>query len=188
MYRPMCIAIWTRVEEETTVKEAIEGMSVDERVFFVLYIAKPNHHYYYDFPVNYLRNVCIRQIKTSHFMFLDIDMWPTSRYDDDPFIIATLYQHLMQLPDTIFNNSRSTVVIPPVFLKQRKVLTQCRGLHNCFMKYFLSFSLSSRSRQLAPETIPQLEKCIHNDLCILTKEGGFAHVCIIFNPSLLVTC
>lgn len=135
----MCIAIWTRVEQEATVREVIEGMSVDEQVFFVLYIAKPNHHYYYDFPVNYLRNVCIRQIKTSHFMFLDIDMWPTSRYEMNPFIIATLYQHLMQLPDTIFNNSRSTVVIPPVFLRQRKVLGKCRGLHSCFMKYFSYF-------------------------------------------------
>lgn len=78
-YRPMCIAIWTKDIEETLVRRDIEGMSVDQRVFFVLYIAKPNHHYYYDFPVNYLRNVCIRQIKTSHFMFLDIDMWPTSK-------------------------------------------------------------------------------------------------------------
>jgi len=62
----MCIAIWTRVEQEATVREVIEGMSVDEQVLFVLYIAKPNHHYYYDFPVNYLAYFII--ISVQRFM------------------------------------------------------------------------------------------------------------------------
>ena len=32
---------------------------------------------YYDFPINKLRNLCIRNIRTSHFLTLDLDMWPT---------------------------------------------------------------------------------------------------------------
>ena len=74
----MCIAVWTKEEEEETLSGMIESMSISDKVMFILYVANKYHHYYYDFPVNYLRNVCIRQITTSHFLFLDIDMWMTS--------------------------------------------------------------------------------------------------------------
>ena len=65
------------MEEEATVESTIESLHASEQVQFLLYVAKPDHIYYYDFPVNYLRNICIIHIKTSHFMFLDFDMWPT---------------------------------------------------------------------------------------------------------------
>ena len=61
--------MWTNVEEEATVESTIESLHASEQVQFLLYVAKPDHIYYYDFPVNYLRNLCIRHIKTSHFMF-----------------------------------------------------------------------------------------------------------------------
>lgn len=76
----MCIAVWAKEEEEAALTEKIEAMSISEKVMFILYVANRRHHYYYDFPVNYLRNVCIRRITTSHFLFLDIDMWMTSRF------------------------------------------------------------------------------------------------------------
>ena len=73
----MCIAVWTKEEEEKSLSDQIESMSISDKVMFILYVANKYHHYYYDFPVNYLRNICIRHITTSHFLFLDIDMWLT---------------------------------------------------------------------------------------------------------------
>lgn len=75
--RPLCISVWTNEDNVEQVESTIESLSASEQVQFILYVAKPNHIFYYDFPVNYLRNLCIRHIKTSHFMFLDFDMWPT---------------------------------------------------------------------------------------------------------------
>lgn len=86
----------------------------------------------------------------------------------------------MELPDSVLGDPRSAVVIPPIFLKQQQVLFDCHGLHSCFMKYFFLVFFSSRSRKLAPENVSQLEKCIDNDICLLKKEGGFAHVHMIY--------
>ena len=34
------------------------------------------------FPVNALRNLAISSVKTSHFMYLDVDFWPSSNLYD----------------------------------------------------------------------------------------------------------
>ena len=131
----MCIAVWAKEEEETSLSSLIESMSISDKVMFILYVANKYHHYYYDFPVNYLRNVCIRHITTSHFLFLDIDMWMTCTFSRGTFsFLADMYSHLLQLPSSILDDPIATVVIPPVFLKSKTVLKRCRNLQSCFME------------------------------------------------------
>lgn len=45
----------------------------------MIYTYEKSNMYAYDFPVNLLRNVGIRQVETSHFLLLDMDMWLNGR-------------------------------------------------------------------------------------------------------------
>lgn len=76
--RPVCVAIWAKEDELPTILDLVRGFEENPKRTVIIYHVPANHPNYYDFPVNLLRNICIRNIKTSHFMFLDIDMWPTS--------------------------------------------------------------------------------------------------------------
>lgn len=61
-------------EVQSTIKEYLRFNDTD-RLTILFYGYRPNNKYANDFPVNLLRNVGIRQIKTSHFLMLDMDMW-----------------------------------------------------------------------------------------------------------------
>lgn len=79
--RPMCIAIWTKEEEAFQTTNFLLSGNLSSQVITIVYTVPKDHPNYYDFPINYLRNICIRNIESSHFVFLDLDMWPTRRAD-----------------------------------------------------------------------------------------------------------
>ena len=78
----MCLAVWAHEEEVDKIEPFAASLTADGLVTMILYQVRRDHPNYYDFPVNLLRNICIRHITTSHFMVLDIDMWPTARGTD----------------------------------------------------------------------------------------------------------
>ena len=165
------------MEEEATVESTIESLHASEQVQFLLYVAKPDHIYYYDFPVNYLRNLCIRHIKTSHFMFLDFDMWPTGG-SGFPF------------------SCRDTSRASPSASTGAAGGPQVSGDHSAHLPEvgscdaslplagdlfheveFIS-QMERRSREMAPENVKELLKCKEKGTCLFTKEGGYAHMLV----------
>ena len=78
--RPICLSLWTHDNEEDEVNKALDRLLRDDRFTLIIYKPDPKHSTSHDFPVNLLRNICIRNIKTSHFVTLDVDMWPTSGF------------------------------------------------------------------------------------------------------------
>ena len=78
--RPICLALWTHDDEEKEVNTALSRLLGDDRFTLIIYKPDPKHSTNRDFPVNLLRNICIRNIRTSHFVTLDVDMWPTSGF------------------------------------------------------------------------------------------------------------
>ena len=45
------------------------------RIQHVTYVALPGSFFHSNYPINILRNLGIRQVRTSHFLLLDMDMW-----------------------------------------------------------------------------------------------------------------
>lgn len=56
-----------RKEENSILRES--------RIRFVTYICKNGSFFSKNYPINILRNLGIYNVKTSHFMVLDMDMW-----------------------------------------------------------------------------------------------------------------
>ena len=57
--------------------QTIADLRLPLKFTVILYIVEPQDLDYYDFPVNLLRNIGIRNVRTTHFLMLDMDMWPS---------------------------------------------------------------------------------------------------------------
>lgn len=57
-------------------------MNLPNRFRTILYIPKKGRDVYGVFPVNKLRNIAIVNSVTSHFLVLDMDMWPACMFMD----------------------------------------------------------------------------------------------------------
>lgn len=58
-------------------------MNLPNRFRTILYIPKKGRDEYGVFPVNKLRNIAIVNSVTSHFLVLDMDMWPACMFMDE---------------------------------------------------------------------------------------------------------
>ena len=73
------------------------------------------------FPINFLRNLGIRNIETSHFMVLDMDL----------MLSRNIHDELERLPDWLKESKRSAIVIPLFFLNRERILHYCSLLEDC---------------------------------------------------------
>ena len=73
------------------------------------------------FPINLLRNLGIRNIQTSHFMVLDMDL----------MLSRNLHDELEKLPSWLKQSNNSAIMLPLFFLNRDKVLRYCAKLDDC---------------------------------------------------------
>ena len=52
----------------------------EDRIRIVTYVAEKDSFFYSNYPINILRNLGIRHVRTSHFILLDMDMWMSSSF------------------------------------------------------------------------------------------------------------
>lgn len=74
------MVVWAHDFERARLAKQIPALRHTENLTLLLYEPPDDALDYYDFPINKLRNLCIRNIRTSHFLTLDLDMWPTRRF------------------------------------------------------------------------------------------------------------
>ena len=71
-----CIAVKVKNLDERKASAAVRKLHLPDRVRIILYIVSARSSEATDFPVNKLRNIAIVNIVTTHFLVLDMDMWP----------------------------------------------------------------------------------------------------------------
>ena len=54
------------------------------------------------YPINLLRNTALRAVRTTHFLVLDVDLWPSSR----------LYEAAMRAPVSLLRRKYAALVVP----------------------------------------------------------------------------
>ena len=65
--------------EEQSVIQFINTHYFPPRFTLILFLTDDEHVYSTSFPVNYLRNLAIRNIRTTHFLVMDMDLRLTRR-------------------------------------------------------------------------------------------------------------
>lgn len=75
--------------------------------------------------MNKLRNLGIRNIRTTHFQVLDMDLWPT----------PTTYETLKSLPRKVLEGEKEAVILPVFFFDRKKMLLRCDSIRSCMLLY-----------------------------------------------------
>ena len=113
---PMSLAIFSTPAELSTVQKTLRSLHHRKEVVrVVLYIANEKAYYFHGslgyerrestsklYPINLLRDLAILNVVTTHYVNLDMDLWPSS----------TLREHFSMLPIHILGNSKSAIILP----------------------------------------------------------------------------
>ena len=105
---------------------------IPDRVTILLHLVTKSHPFYSVFPINHLRNLAIRNIRTTHFLILDMDL----RVSRSLFLLfshslVNTYEEVMSLPQFLYRSNRSAVILPVFFNKNSQVLEHCSTIESC---------------------------------------------------------
>ena len=73
--RPLVLIVFAALSDEAALLSYVATHYLPPRVQFLFYLAPPSNEPL--FPINLLRNIAIRHCVTSHYLVMDIDLWPT---------------------------------------------------------------------------------------------------------------
>lgn len=116
----MVIVVNGRYNEEKSVMEYIRNTYLPSRLTIILHLFGYKNPHALDFPVNFLRNLAIRNVETTHYMILDMDLWPT----------RNAYDELTHLPKGVADG-KSAVILPAFFFNKRVILPKCVSFNHC---------------------------------------------------------
>ncbi|KAK8825130.1 hypothetical protein WA556_006418 [Blastocystis sp. ATCC 50177/Nand II] len=106
------------------------------------------------YPINRLRNIAIQNTLTTHFLVLDMDMWP----------VASAYHDLVTLPYSMLRNEHLALILPAFSLK-KKVIRDCSSFQDCVEKVI----------PLIPRNKTQLAACVEAEECSTFRPESFTH-------------
>lgn len=72
--RPIVLVIHCTPHYELFILRYLSSHHIPDRVTILLYLVAKSHPFYSVFPINHLRNLAIRNIRTTHFLILDMDL------------------------------------------------------------------------------------------------------------------
>lgn len=73
--RPVVLSLYTIREKVASITLTLQSYSLPSSCLIIIVIRQRGTSY---FPINQLRNQAIRLVKTSHYLVLDLDMFPSS--------------------------------------------------------------------------------------------------------------
>ena len=121
MYSPMIIVVNGHSDEERAISEYIRNTYLPSRLTIIMYLMGHKNPMTKQFPVNLLRNLAIRNVETTHYLIMDMDLWPT----------RNAYHELVHLPNSILMGNKCAVILPAFFYNKRLVLPKCSSFKHC---------------------------------------------------------
>lgn len=78
-YRPITVVMHIQQQHEPYVIRFINNHHFPDRMTLLLFLVDSEHMFFSVFPINRLRNLAIRNIRTTHFLVLDMDLRVSSK-------------------------------------------------------------------------------------------------------------
>ena len=103
-------------EEELSSFESFiakESMLCENRITLLAYISAIDSFYNENYPINTLRNFGIHHTRSTHYVYLDIDMWPSRSPIISSLPVEYSYEKLKELVDVC--DDTTAVIIPAFF-------------------------------------------------------------------------
>ena len=144
---PIIVVLYLKSKEENSIFESSGWEEACPQSTFIPFYEESNDLSQY--PVNRMRNIGIKAVKTSHFIVLDLDFIPSETLRD------TAHQYLEYVSD-----ERDAMVIPAFEQNQKK----CNSKEKC--------SLLLRDKpDFIPRTLIELTTCIKDNNCSVFQES-----------------
>ena len=116
---PILFVLHVKEEEEATLQSTLRSPDYttlcQPRITLLVYLSSATAFFHSNYPINILRNLGIRQVRTSHFLLLDMDMWLSGIPPSIPSSADQSYEVLLALPPVIWQDPKAAVVIPAWF-------------------------------------------------------------------------
>lgn len=129
--RHICVTVYIKKREVRGAIQRIRELALPPRVRIIFYTPLASRDIPGVFPVNKLRNIAIVNVVTTHFLVLDMDMWPSRAGSRTASRLDNLYQELARLPLTMLDSTRAAVIVPAFFLKREEILSKCSSVLSC---------------------------------------------------------
>lgn len=111
--------------EESQFLSYFQQRDYPDRLSVVLYLVRNGTEAAHVFPINKLRNIGIRNTRSTHYIVFDMDAWPSSE----------VYSSLVSLPQSILTSHNSLVIVPIFFFDLGVFLIHCREFSSCVKMY-----------------------------------------------------
>ncbi|CBK23359.2 uncharacterized protein [Blastocystis hominis] len=162
MYRyqgPIVLVIYATSTQEIHLVRYISTHFIPKRVTILFYLVSRYLKSSTVFPINRLRNLAIRNIRTTHFLILDMDLR----------LSLNTYKEVMSLPQFLYQSNRSAVILPVFFYIGKQILAHCSSTESC----------SYLSNWIQPENKLELIECINRKICISNKNNIRTHMYVM---------
>lgn len=150
---PLVLVINGPAQREGEMITYINSHYLPSRLTVILYLIPTREKV--AFPVNMLRNLAIRNIETTHYQILDMDLMPTTN----------TYSEMMKLPVSL-RSGNNAVILPVFFYDRKAMLARCTDLNSCALL----------SLEADPQNKFELEACLQSKVCLASKPGIRTHV------------
>ena len=162
---PLVIVLNGPIGFESIMLSFVESHYLPPRLTLLLYLIGDTSPAKGQFPVNKLRNLGIRNIATTHFQILDMDLWPT----------VDTYETMMKLPAQL-RTGKNAVIFPVFFFDRNAVLTRCDSFAQCSLLWGSECSVTRRALEYCPFNKTELKACLLSKNCLSSKRGIRTHV------------
>lgn len=72
--RNIILLVMDGMDNEIAYKKYVKNHYLPNRLTLILYLVQKNHKYFGHYPMNYLRSLGISNVRTSHYIVLDMDL------------------------------------------------------------------------------------------------------------------
>ena len=118
---PISMAIYMKSsEDEKLIDQYMQNSFFPQSIQIIPYFSKIPTEY----PYNKLRNLALKEVTTSHFWVMDMDMWPSSN----------LYTTLLNLKSRFLSDDKLAIIVPSFEYKEN--MSDCTDLEECVKRYF----------------------------------------------------
>ena len=141
---PICMSVWIHPSERPVLIQSVLSIYKNEIHRIVVYTESTRSMHV---PLSLLRNLCIRQVVTSHYIVLDAETMPSDN----------LYSTLRSIPSELLNQDKFAFIISPVYLTLSNDCTHQR----CFDKY----EFYQRVIHRVPKNEKEMIECMDKKQC-----------------------
>lgn len=159
----LVLVLFCKLSEQESTLQYMGERVLPERLTLILYIVPKRSKI---FPINLLRNLGIRNVRTTHYVVMDMDMWP----------IPNLHSEMQKIPLRVLRDRKSAIIIPLLFFDLTQILPRCKSLRSCIQEYSWIVKIHCRDLEYFPNTVEELDSCLHSEMCRYNRGKLKTHV------------